>query len=124
MKIKIMTKHGILEGEINPERNPNTAEAIIKALPIKGKVKRWGNEIYFETPVILQEENSQQEVEVGDIAYWPPGRSICIFFGKTPISTTNKPKAYSPVNVFGKIETNLTILKNVKEGELITIEKV
>ncbi len=48
---------------------------------------RWGDEIYFETPVKLTvEENSKEVVEEGDVAFWIPGKAICIFFGKTPIS--------------------------------------
>jgi len=125
MKIKIKTQHGELEAEINENKNPKTAKAIIQALPIKGRANRWGDEIYFEIPVKIGKENSQQEVEIGDLAYWIEGSCFCIFFGKTPVSSGNKPKAYSPVNVFGKIisENFIEILKKVKDGEKIRIEK-
>jgi hypothetical protein len=125
MKIKIKTQHGELEAEINENKNPKTAKAIIQALPIKGRANRWGDEIYFEIPVKIGKENSQQEVEIGDLAYWIEGSCFCIFFGKTPVSSGNKPKAYSPVNVFGKIisENFIEILKKVRDGEKIRIEK-
>jgi hypothetical protein len=121
MKITIQTKYGILEGEISTSKNPKTAEGLIKILPIEGIANRWGDEIYFEIPLKVGEENSQQEVEIGTIAYWPPGNALCIFFGKTPVSTSEKPKAYSPVNVVGKITKNLEILKKVKDGDEIKI---
>jgi hypothetical protein len=38
-----------------------------------------------------------------DVAYWPEGRAICLFFGLTPISKNDKILAYSPVNIVGKI---------------------
>jgi hypothetical protein len=125
MKIKIKTEHGNLEAEINEKKNPKTARAIIQALPIESEASRWGEEIYFEIPVSLGEENPQKEVEVGDLAYWVEGSSFCIFFGRTPASTGLKPKAYSPVNVFGKItdKSSIEILKKIKNGEKIRIEK-
>jgi hypothetical protein len=124
MEILIKTSHGILRAAITKDKNPKTATFVEKSLPIRGKTNRWGDEIYFEVPLELEEENPQQDVEIGDIAYWPSGKAICIFFGKTPISTSNKPRAYSPVNVFGKIKSkNLKILKKVKDGEEIIIQK-
>jgi len=125
MKIKIITSYGGIDAEIDEKRNPKTAKAVIKALPINGSASRWGDEIYFEIPVKLEEENSQQEVEVGDLAFWVEGFCLCIFFGRTPVSTSEKPKAYSRVNVFGKINDKnaVEILKKVKSGERIIIEK-
>lgn len=125
MKIKITTKHGSLDAETIEKINPKTVKAVEEALPINGIANRWGDEIYFEIPVSLKEENSQQEVEIGDIAYWTPGHALCIFFGKTPVSISNKPRAYSPVNVIGKITSEgIEILKKVKDGEKIIIEKI
>ena len=83
----------------------STADAIYNILPIKGRTSKWGDEIYFEIPVNLGEEaEASEEVEVGDLAFWPVGSAFCIFFGRTPVSTNDKPRAYSPVNIFGKIE--------------------
>lgn len=126
MKILIKTQHGNLEAEIDEKKNPKTAKAIIQALPIEGKANRWGDEIYFEIPVKIGKENSQQDVEVGDLAYWVEGSCFCIFFGKTPVSKGEKPRAFSPVNVFGRITSKnfVEVLKKVKDGEKIRIEKV
>ncbi|MCA9820754.1 MAG: hypothetical protein KC440_08555, partial [Nitrosarchaeum sp.] len=49
------------------------------------------------------EENAKSFVQVNDVAYWPTGKAICLFFGPTPISQTNKIEPASPVNVIGKI---------------------
>jgi len=125
MQLKIETKYGTLKAKIDESKNPKTAKAVWQTLPIKARANRWGDEIYFTIPVEVEEENPQQEVEVGDIAYWPPGNAFCIFFGKTPVSTSNKPKAYSPVNVFAKIvEGNIENLKQVKDGDEVRIEKI
>ena len=102
-----------------------TAEAINKSLPIEGLAQIWGNEIYFSAPVNVDEESdSKEEVEVGDLAFWPIGSAFCIFFGKTPMSTGDEPRAASPVNVFGKIEGTTEKLKQVEPGSMIQIRKL
>ena len=104
--------------------NPTSA-AIWNALPIEGNVNRWGDEIYFDIPVeIALAKEATTEVEIGDLGYWPPGQAFCIFWGPTPVSTSNKPRAYSPVNVFGRITGEAKVLDNIEDGQKIIIEKV
>jgi hypothetical protein len=114
---------GMKKAVLLTELNPRTVNGILKALPLKGVANTWGEEIYFEVPVTLPEENSSREVEKGYVAYWPPGKAICIFFGPTPMSKEGKIIAYSPVNVFAKIEGDLKDFKKVKDGEEIIVEK-
>jgi len=99
---------------------PKTVEAVVNALPIRGIANRWGDEIYFEADVLVNEENSKEVVEIGDVAYWIPGKAICIFFGKTPISD-DKIKPASAVNVFGKIHGDLEKLKEIEDGEEVQL---
>jgi len=107
------------------DKNPRTLEAILKALPIESRAMRWGDEVYFETPVEVGLENSQEVVEVGDVAYWPPGKSVCIFFGPTPASRRpDEIRPASPVNVFGKVIGDPRIFSRVKDGDRIRVEKV
>jgi hypothetical protein len=122
-KITIVTKTaGSVEAELTSE-NSQTAERIWAALPIRGRANRWGDEIYFSIPVSVEEEHSRAEVEVGAVAYWPPGSALCIFFGRTPASISEKPRAASPVNVFAKVKGDVTVFRNVRDGETVTIEK-
>lgn len=102
-----------------------TAQAIFQALPIDGSVKRWGDEIYFSIPVIMDEaEDARQEMQVGELAYWPVGTAFCIFFGRTPVSKDNEPRAYSNVNPFGKIDGDASQFRKVEDNERIKITKV
>ena len=65
-----------------------TGRAILAALPLEGAANTWGDEIYFEIPVLLEQEpDAREAVEVGDLGYWPMGSACCIFFGPTPVST-------------------------------------
>jgi hypothetical protein len=113
---------GKIEAEL-AEINPKTKEAILNALPFQGEANVWGDEIYFNIPVSEDEETSQQEMEVGDIAFWPMGNAMCIFFGKTPVSDTEKPMAYSPVNRFARILGDAKVFKKIENGDVITVNR-
>jgi hypothetical protein len=73
--------------EIDDSKSPKTARAILDSLPVKVKINRWGDELYTDkTPILAGEENPQSVVYLSDVAYWPEGNAICLFFGPTPIS--------------------------------------
>jgi uncharacterized protein len=91
-----------------------TAKELLAILPISSNVNRWGDEIYFSIPLKANLENGVEEVEIGTVAFWPPGSALCIFFGKTPVSTGDKPQAASPVTIIGNI-VNIEIIKQLKE---------
>ena len=99
-----------------------TASKILEALPFESSANVWGDEIYFDIPLSLaQEPDARAEVEVGDLAYWPAGQAFCIFFGPTPVSTGGQPRAYSPVNVFGRVLGDATQFKRVPSGTEVRV---
>ena len=102
-------KIGQVKARLLVDKNPKTCKAIWDALPLELHLSRWGEELYGDIPVSIDSENPQQEVEVGDVAYWISGSGFCIFWGRTPVSTNNKPKAASDVNVFAHIEGDPTV---------------
>jgi hypothetical protein len=110
-----------LEAEFN---DSDTARAILDALPLEGSANVWGDEIYFSIPLHVSEApDARQEVNVGDLGFWPVGDAFCIFFGPTPVSTGELPKAYSPVNVFGRITGDPALLKQVSNGDPVQVTK-
>ena len=119
MKIKIVV--GSIEAFATLS-NTKTASAVVNSLPFDSVAHRWGEEIYFEVPLELDLENGKEVLEIGDIAYWPPGKSICIFFGPTPSSRGNEIRAYSAVSVFGKVTGDAGVFRTVREGERIRVE--
>ena len=117
-KIKIIVGKLELEAWLNETK---TAAKVFEALPITSTVNTWGDEIYFTIPVTADPEDAKELVSLGDIAYWPPGKAMCIFFGRTPISRGDEIRPASAVNIIGKIEGDLKTLKKVKDGGEITI---
>lgn len=110
-----------MEAELNDTK---IAEKLREALPLKATGNRWGNEIYFSIPIRAENENPQEVVEIGDIAFWPEGPAFCIFFGPTPVSSGDEIKPASAVTVLGKLLGNPKDFRKVKSGTKITLEKV
>ena len=101
-----------------------TATAIWNALPIKSTADIWGDEIYFTIPVQVELDDTAREVvEKGALGFWPSGPAFCIFFGPTPASRGAEIRPASAVNVFGRITGDLSVLKKVRSGSAILVEK-
>lgn len=90
--------------ELDDSLAPQTVSLFLKHLPFDLDANVWGKEIYTSpAPFSVQLENDADVVDLFDVAYWPQGKAICLFYGPTPISTKDEIKPYSPVSVIGKI---------------------
>ncbi len=102
----------------------DTADGLWNALPITGRAQTWGDEIYFSIPVSVEEEaDSQETVEMGAVAYWPPGSALCLFWGPTPMSAPGEIRPASAVNVMGLIDGDPSVLGQVPDGTEIVVEQ-
>ena len=120
-KIMIKSGHVILHAVLN---DSPTSEMIYSALPIEGKVNLWGDEIYFSIPVLAGlEPEAREEMNAGELGYWPTGQAFCIFYGPTPASNGEKPVAASAVNVLGNLTGDFEGVHEIPYGAKITIER-
>lgn len=120
-QIKIEFENTSIDAVLN---NSETADKIKKILPLSNSVNIWGDEIYFSIGVNDGEIDSKEVVELGDLGYWPPGNAFCLFFGLTPASEGDKIMPASPVNIIGKVLSDLEILKSIKSGEKVSVKLV
>ena len=120
-QIKIEFENTSIDAVLN---NSETADKIKKILPLSNSVSTWGDEIYFSIGVNDGEIDSKEVVELGDLGYWLPGNAFCLFFGLTPASEGGKIMPASPVNIIGKILSDLEILKSIKSGEKVSVKLV
>ncbi|MBO54455.1 MAG: hypothetical protein CL886_02225 [Dehalococcoidia bacterium] len=100
----------------------DTANAVVSVFPFSSSFNTWGDEIYFPIPIELDITNGQEVVLEGDIAYWPPGNALCIFYGQTPASRDGEIRAASEVSVIGSIQGDIQVLKSVNKRATINIE--
>ena len=90
------------------------AKRVAAALPLTVTMSRWGDEYYGGAGLVIPEDSSARELmEVGEIAYWPPGKALCIFFGPTPASTDERPRAASGVLPVGKVTDGIRKLSGL-----------
>jgi len=100
-----------------------TTRALLEALPFEAHAQTWGEEVYFSTPVSVPlEKEARQVVEPGTACFWTEGNAIALPFGRTPISTDERPRLASPCNVIGKIVGDPGKLGAAKSGDLVKVE--
>ena len=83
------------------------AAALASRLPLEVRLSRWGEEYYGDVGEPLGvglAVDARDLLEIGELAYWPPGNALCIFFGPTPASEGEEPRAASPVNPIGRLQ--------------------
>src|SRR3989304_6197309 len=118
-RIRITAGGVTLSADLN---DSETAARVAAALPIQATVNRWGDEIYFEIPVsAAAQADARQDVEVGELAYWPPGKGLCLFFGPTPVSRGLQPRAASPVHVGGELLGGPSLMRGVRDGDSVMV---
>ena len=103
------------------DENSETREAIADEFPLEGEAARWGEELYFDVPVEVAAEETQTEVPVGAVAYWPAGPALCLFWGPTPASQDETPRAASPVAVVAELD-DVGPLSEIDGGAHVRVE--
>ena len=100
----------------------DTAKSVLSVLPLSSSFNTWGDEIYFPIPIEMDITDGQEIVSDGDIAYWPPGHALCIFYGQTPASKEGEIRAASEVSVIGAIQGDSQVLKAANKRATISVE--
>jgi len=121
MKVRITAGKVTLQAEL---RDTPTTRALAEALPFEASAQTWGDEVYFSTPVSAKlEPDAKQVVEPGTVCFWTEGDALALPFGRTPISTDDKPKLANRCNVLGNIVGDAKVLAGIKAGAIVRVEK-
>lgn len=96
--------------------SPRTVDAIIRLLPLEGRAILQHSKVYFEIPLKMGIEKPRGTVKKGDMAYWPLGKALCIFFDDM--------RPHGPVNLIGQITEGIDLFAKVKSGTKIRVEKI
>ncbi len=102
-----------------------TSRALLKALPIAASANTWGEEVYFDTGVSVErEDDAEQVVDPGTVAFWTDGDALALPYGPTPISRGEECRLASPCNLLGSLDGDPRRLATVRDGDPIRVELV
>jgi len=122
MPTPIKIKIGTLELSAELNESP-TAKKLISLLPLEFSMSRWGDEYYGDCGIkTVISEDARDVMEVGELAVWPTGNALCIFFGPTPASKGDEPRAVSPVSPVGRLLDNSDSLRRLGSSIQVRIE--
>jgi hypothetical protein len=122
--VKLLVQAGKVSLTVDLLETP-TAKALLAAVPFEARAQTWGEEVYFTTPVSARlEPDARQIVEPGTVCFWTEGDALALPYGRTPISTDQRPKLASRCNVLGRLIGDPKALAHIKAGEKITVSKV
>ncbi len=118
--IKIKIRELELPAELN---DSPSAKKLVSLLPLELTMSRWGDEYYGDCGIKVDlSQDARDVMEVGELAVWPTGSALCIFFGPTPASRGNEPRAVSPVNPVGRLIDSTEPLKKLGNSIHVRIE--
>ena len=121
MNVEIKVDQHVLEAELN---DSDVAAKLADAMPITVKLSRWGDEYYGNCEISASlADDARELMEVGEIAFWPPGSALCLFFGPTPASTDDRPRAASPVIPLGRITSDPAVLRTLGSTVEATVSR-
>lgn len=119
MRIRIIVAGLELRAELDDSA---TAGSVYQALPVDSVANRWGDEIYFDLPADATSENLKQNMDMGDLGYWIEGQALAVFFGRTPASIGDQPRAAVQVVHIGSVVGDVTILRAIEDGAPVRVE--
>ena len=121
MKIRIAAAGASFEALL---KDTPTAKALLAAMPFEARAQTWGEEVYFTTPVSVKlEPDAKQIVDPGTVCFWTEGDALALPYGRTPISSDERPKLASRCNVVGALVGDPKALARIKAGEKITVSR-
>lgn len=121
MKLRIEAAKAVLMLEL---ADTPTARALFAAAPFEGRAQTWGEELYFTTPVSAKlEPGARQVVEPGTVCFWCEGDALALPYGRTPISSDERPKLANPCNIVGKVLGNPREIAKIDAGEKLRVVK-
>lgn len=120
-RISIRTRAGKFLAELD---DSPVSDQIWLSLPYETTLNMWGDEVYFEVPADPKGGGDITVLDEGDVAFWPEGRALCLFFGPTPLSGEDgRPVSIRPVKRIGRLLDEYGSLAGSGDGTKVVLER-
>ena len=81
MDVELKLDNLVFRGSLD---DSDAARALAARLPLTLRMVRWGDEYIgiLKDPLdVTMTRRNRENMEVGDLVYWGPGRALCLFLG-------------------------------------------
>ncbi|NPA96379.1 MAG: hypothetical protein GXO32_02105 [Crenarchaeota archaeon] len=95
--------------------NDQYAKLVEDKLPFASRARVWKEEVYFETPMSIEQGVHSHRVSRGRVYFWKPGKAICLFYGISQI--------YTPGLEIGYVVDPASRLLTVEDGDEIEVRR-
>lgn len=112
VKIKITSGNKVIFAQLNDSA---PAQDLLKRLPMTLNMNAHQNREYYANIRLDDTSSTQDGYQIGDIAYWPLGNSLILFYDKGYTSN---------LIIMGKITSGLDLLSDMRLGFSAKIEKI
>jgi len=85
-----------------------------RVLPFESRAIHWKEEVYFSTPIAIEETKLVSHVARGHVYYWPPEKSMCVFYGVS--------QPYTPVAYLGTLIDPVTRARAIPDGATLRVD--
>jgi hypothetical protein len=114
LTIEIANK-GSASAEIVRHLAPLTSNAILKGLPLQGRIHRYADKFaYVETGLVIGTEKQRIQFRRGDLAYLTSNGSICVFLNDATVQ---------PMNPLGIITNKIEVIESSQPGDVMIVKK-
>lgn len=104
---------GSIPCEIARHLAPTTSRSILNALPVQGRVHRYGNQFaYFETGLVIGAEKQRTLFKRGDIGLLVSNGSICVFLNDS---------VSQPMNPLGRVTGSMDLIDSSAPGDVLIL---
>jgi hypothetical protein len=109
-----ISNKGLMECDIVRHLSPCTTKIILKALPLKNRVHKLGeNLVYIETGLTIGAEKQRSRFKRGEMAYLTSNGSLCIF-----VKDSGPMSAMNPIGV---VRSNLHLVESAQKGDVMIL---
>lgn len=117
-RIKLLLElkgRGSGECELARHLAPLTVGAILRSLPVEGRVHRFEESfVYFETGLTVGSEKQRTSFKKGEIAFMASSGSVCIFL---------KDSSGAALNPIGRMTSNLELIESSAAGDVLVLKR-
>lgn len=108
---------GAAEAEVFRHLSPVTLGALLRIMPLQGRVTRYLDEfLYLTTRVVAGVEKPRSTFKRGDVAFLAANGAVCFFLKDCTVAR--------PMNPLGRLLSGIELLEKASPGNVVLIESL